>query len=100
MKKRILIALASMGITFACSLTSLATEAPNTSSNMFENQIVSITSNMLQSIEPEKEMYGLGTVDFTSLKLGNRIPSYILSTEGLKEEKDTLFYPLISDKTL
>ena len=60
-----------------------------------DQKVSMISSELLSSIEPEKDLYGLEDVDFSTLSLGNPIPTYVLREEGLVEEKDMLYYPIL-----
>lgn len=57
-----------------------------------------LASRVLQFMELEKELYGLENVDFSSLCLSERIPTYVLCNEGLRKETETMYYPILSGK--
>lgn len=60
-----------------------------------EDEIILKTSLLLQFMEPEKSLNGMGDVDFSNLYLGDRIPSYILSETGTVESTEILNYPIL-----
>lgn len=46
-------------------------------------QIYEIGTRLLGDIEHEKDMYGLGSVNFDNLYIGEYIPAYITSANGI-----------------
>ncbi|MGM9521249.1 MAG: hypothetical protein ACI3VB_02075, partial [Oscillospiraceae bacterium] len=52
---------------------------------------------LLNTIIPEKELYGLGNVDFSDLSLGREIPAYELTVDGIKQIENIHYFPVISD---
>lgn len=53
-------------------------------------------SDMLVSIEADKEGYGLADVDFSTLALGNEIPAYDLEN-GQLSPAETHYFPVLSN---
>lgn len=53
--------------------------------------------NALLGISPEKEVYGLGDVDFSNLWIGNEIPKYEFTNNGLCKIEEFLTYPILDE---
>ncbi len=56
-------------------------------------QIYEIGTRLLSDIEHEKDMYGLGSVNFDNLYIGEYIPAYITSANGIIQS-DIRYYPI------
>lgn len=63
------------------------------------NDIQEIILRVLSSIEFEKEEYGLENVDFSSVLIGEKIPTYEVQ-EGQLVEFPRLIFPLIANDTM
>ncbi|MCF0150030.1 MAG: hypothetical protein HUJ80_01310 [Firmicutes bacterium] len=61
-----------------------------------DDEIVEVTKCVLQFMEPEKDLYSMGNVNFSSLYLGAQIPAYVVKSTGLVAETDILYYPIMS----
>lgn len=97
MKRKVLGIAISMLFSLACSCLAFAAAPTVVAENdaSLENEIVQKTKDILCFISPEKELYGLGDVDFSTLYLGEKIPSYRVEDDGLVESEH-LYYPIIS----
>ena len=93
MKRKICCVMLALCMLFTGALPVMATGTNNPG---FEEELLEKTFAILQFIEPEKEMYGMAGVDFSSLYLGARIPAYIVQATGIVEETDILYYPIMS----
>lgn len=95
MKRRLFCVLLSLCLIFSCVTPSLAANIGSKAA--FENEIVEKTFSVLQFMEPEKELYGLGNIDFSALYLGEQLPAYIVEPTGMIAETDILYYPIMSE---
>lgn len=62
----------------------------------FMTKVENGVEEVLFSIESNKEMYGMNGIDFSTLKLGNEIPAYNLTANGLTETT-VRYFPIISN---
>ncbi len=90
--KKVLASIIAIILLTACAEPSPESEYPFASK---EEEIVFKTSLLLQFMEPEKSLNGMGDVDFSNLYLGDMIPSYILSETGTVESTEILNYPIL-----
>ena len=90
--KKILSSVVALTLLVVCAAPSLALENLDADK---EEEIVFKTSLLLQFMEPEKSLNGMGDVDFSNLYLGDMIPSYILSETGTVESTEILNYPIL-----
>ena len=57
----------------------------------YSDQISTIAADiMYNTIYPEKELYGLDETDFIQLSIGNEIPAYVFTNDGI-QPSDTVF---------
>ena len=82
-----------MCISLASALPALAAEVDTKSLEDMEEVILRV----LSSVEFEKEEYGLENVDFSSVLIGEKIPTYEVK-EGQLIELPRLIFPLIADR--
>ena len=96
MKKLICLFL-SCAIVFCCTISALSANESSfiSAESALESMIVSETQNLLRAIEPEKELYGMGQVNFSNLKLGKQIPVYSYTTGGAVLDNSTRYYPIL-----
>lgn len=59
-------------------------------------QIYEIGTRLLGDVEHEKELYGLGGVDFDNLHIGEHIPAYIAEETGLTPS-EIRYYPVLEN---
>lgn len=52
--------------------------------------------DVLEAIELQKDDFGLGDIDFSTLALGNEIPSYELTSSGLVHIDNVHYFPVLS----
>ena len=90
--KKILIFILTMCISLASALPALAAEVDTKSLEDMEEVILRV----LSSVEFEKEEYGLENVDFSSVLIGEKIPTYEVK-EGQLIELPRLIFPLIAN---
>ena len=62
----------------------------------FESAVESKIEGVLGAIDLQKEDFGMGSVDFSNLALGNEIPSYELTDKGLVLIDDVHYFPILS----
>lgn len=63
---------------------------------VIETQVATLTRDVLCFIEPEKELYGMGDINFSTLQLGKQLPVYILQENGVGRETKILYFPILS----
>lgn len=98
MKRKLLSIMLSLCMILVCAFPAMAADNGSISagSMTFEEEIIERTNGVLQFMAPEKELYGMGNVDFSSLYLGAQIPTYVVESTGVVAETDILYYPIMS----
>ncbi len=100
MKQKFLSFMLALIIISICYPSAFAIEKKENStvnrSATFLDEVVEQTRMSLQFIEPEKSLYGLPYVDFSSLELGEQIPAYTLMENGTLLETDIIYFPILS----
>ena len=98
MKRKFFSIVLSVCMILSCVSPALAAESSNISAGnvVLEEEIIERTKCVLQFMEPEKELYGMGNVNFASLYLGTQIPAYVVKSTGIVAETDILYYPIMS----
>lgn len=101
MKKKISITAVVFILVLAISMPIFAsTESFSTIADIsVEKQVASLTSEVLRTMEPEKELYGLEDIDFSTLYLGSQIPAYELDESGINAITDVFYFPVFSGDT-
>ncbi|MEA4920300.1 MAG: papain-like cysteine protease family protein [Clostridiaceae bacterium] len=97
MKKKIMCLCFAVVFVFSISVPVFAENVSSSAVTVFEEQVSSLTHDVLKFMEPEKELYGLGDIDFSSLFIGEEIPAYILTDAGMIVETNILYFPIMSD---
>lgn len=97
MKKKIICLSLIIAVVFSFSVPAFAADTALSTATAFENQALALTSDVLEFIEPEKSLYGLAGIDFTSLYMGEKIPAYILTDDGIASETDISYFPIMND---
>ena len=82
---------------FAANTIQVSAAAPN--EKLPETDIQNVMLQILSSVEFEKEYYGLGDVDFSSVTIGEKIPTYEVVDSQLKEFSRHIF-PVLSNGTM
>ncbi|WP_458861731.1 papain-like cysteine protease family protein [Acidaminobacterium chupaoyuni] len=99
MNKKIICLCLVVALAFSISVPAFAADTALSSQVAFEEQVLALTSDVLEFIEPEKSLYGLAGIDFTSLYMGEKIPAYIITDDGIASETDIFYFPIMSDDT-
>lgn len=98
MKRKLISTVLSLCMILVCAVPALAADSGSISvgSMTIEEEIIERTNSVLQFMAPEKELYGMGNVDFSSLYLGEPIPAYVVESTGVVAKTDILYYPIMS----
>lgn len=98
MKRKIMSLTISLALIFACIIPVTAVEQKITfdENTILYEEIAEKTNKVLQFIEPEKALYGLGEVDFSTLYLGKQLPAYTVEKEEMALVSDILYFPIMS----
>jgi hypothetical protein len=79
----------------APSFAASSSSGLNANASSFLETVETGVADILGVVELQKEDYGLGDVDFSSLSLGIEIPSYELTERGLVKISDVHYFPII-----
>lgn len=91
MRKKLLSLVMAIAILCVTSVPAFASSTFNCKDDNVEEKML----KLLLSIEHEKEMYGLGSVDFSSVTIGEGIPTYKVK-DGTLALADISFIPILS----
>ena len=94
--KKITSILLALLIMFSFNMPAIASN----SATAIDSNTISKVNSALNYVSTQKEQFGLGNVDFSTLSIGNKISAYKITEEGELKPIDFCLYPLTSNGNL